>query len=252
MKRTILLFAFVMISSICFSQSDSIPEPKLKLGHTFYLKIEALNSLARMAFAPNTFDVDLQGTIKLSNSFHWVNTYGKTTFDLTDSVPSIDREGVVMVQHRTGTALHRSSSMLRYYPFVEWENAMDYLFVEGGFHFQHYKGLTEGNVHDSLFVMESQFEQHLDFYRYGPQLNIGISARFADLGSNGKSIYDLKKPSTRISFSPEILIGLVYTNLHMINEEYVQLLGESVFDSAGYSESKLSFTIRAKIGIGLF
>jgi hypothetical protein len=230
-----------------FSQSDSIVKPTLKLGHRFYLKTEVLNSLARMAFAPNTFDYDVQGTVMITNKFHWVNTYGKATFNLSDSVESIERAGVYMIQKRTGKAEHRSSSMLRCYPFENWKSAVDYLFIEGGVHFQHYTGATAGMVRDSMYVIESQFEQQLEFFRFGPQINVGISMRFADW-----DIYDDKKRKRRISFSPEALIGVVYNHLYLIKDDFTQLVGLTDVSNAPYSEKKLRLTLRAKIGIGLF
>lgn len=249
--RLKLLFFFLSVSIISIKSQEAKNEYKdIKLGHRFYLKTEVLNSLLRMAFAPKTYDWDVQGTVMISNKVHWVSTYGKSTYNILDSVPSTERKGFVMIQHRKGEANNRFSSMIRYYPFQGFKTEVDYLFIEAGFHFQHYNGSTDLLIHDSLFISESQLIHELDFYRLGPQVNFGISQRFFnwDVYTSGNSSRKLK----RISFSPEAFIGVYYNGLKIFKDEYTQVLGITEYDNSPYSESKIRLILRAKIGIGLF
>ena len=250
--KNILIFLILFIPTFLFSQLnlntskvDSIKKgDKEKIGYSFYLKTELLNTLIRAMFVKQTYDVDLQASFRLNNKLHLVSTYGKTTFSMFDDIESNERPNVFQHTERTGTAFHRSSLMLRYYPFQEFYNWADFLFVEGGFHFHHYVGKTIGSVFDSTnMVIENKFLHNIEMYRYGPQLNIGMSLYFENLDELDT---DYKKP--KVIFSPEFYIGVSYSHLDIIKDDFTNTIG--FMPNEPYSEDKFRFTFRLKIGIG--
>lgn len=246
--RRILFLSIIIWPTLLFGQvssTDTLKQPpKEKVGHRFYIKTEILNTLLRAVFARPTYDIDIQGTVRLNDHLHLVNTYGKATFDLSETVESAVRPGVYQFVERKGAASHRSGVMLRYYPFNDIGNAADYLFIEGGLHFQRYRGTTNANVYDSVnMVLESQYVHSLDIYRYGPQVNIGLSQYFLRKEEGAATGV---KP--KIIFSPEVFIGVMYNQLYLRKDEFTNIVG--VTPNERYSESKVRLTFRAKLGIG--
>ncbi|HLP11824.1 MAG TPA: hypothetical protein VK177_07835 [Flavobacteriales bacterium] len=240
----------VFLNFFCFpihaqdSEKKSSIEPEKK-GHLFYLKTEILNSALRYLFVKPTYDLDVQLTTRLANQFHLVGTYGKTTFDLADRVESAERMGVWMYTEQKGTAYNRSSLMLRYYPFKNFDNVLDYCFVELGMHYQRYKGYTLGEIYDSTnMAYESSYRHVLDMHRYGPQLNIGISYFFEP--GEGWSVGEKNK----IMISPEFFIGVMYNNVTYTVNDFQDIYGTTIHEP--YSEPKFKPTFRVKIGIGIF
>ncbi len=242
----------LLIPIIGFSQtnsnilkSDTIGKVKKeKIGYDFYLKTEFLNTLVRAVFVRPTYDVDIQAGFRLTNKLHLVGTYGKTTFDLTEEMESSLRPNVFMHIERTGTSFHRSSLMLRFYPFHDYHNGVDFLFVESGVHFQNYRGMTAGSVFDSTnLVYENKYEHQIEMYRFGPQLNIGMSLFFDE-----KADFEGYFKRRNLIFSPEFFIGIQYYALRINKDEFTNIIG--TMPNEPYSEAKFHFTIRAKIGIG--
>jgi hypothetical protein len=244
MLRPFLVFLFLVPSALFAGQDSLIRTPKTKIGHRFYIKAELLNTAIRFAFVPKTYDVDLQATVRLTDRLHLVNTYGKTTFYINESTPSITRPHVYQFAELIGTAYHRSSCMLRYYPFNDMENLADYLFVEGGMSFQYYRGITNSGVYDStIMTYESQYRHQIDMYRFGPQVNFGLSYYF----QRPENEFAKKQ---RIIFSPEFFVGVLYNHLYILKDEVTDIVGYT--DAESYSEPKFRLTLRAKIGIGIF
>ena len=251
---TKIVFSLILalsIPTLSFSNSEITASPDStirllkpkKMGKTFYLKTEWLNTGLRYFFAKPTYDIDIQGTLRLTNHLHLVATYGETTFDLSTKVASIERQNVFQEVQRTGKAQHRSSLMFRYYPFEELEQLHHYLFFELGGHFAQYTGTTDYKIYDeNAAIYETDYLHHLEMYRYGGQLNVGLSLFHVE-----KPRWDYLNNSTLI-FSPEIFAGVSYTELQLLQDEYTTVIGTAPTET--YSEQKFRLHLRAKLGIG--
>lgn len=214
-----------------------------KIGNRFYLKTEILNTALRAVFVKHTYDVDIQASFRLTNHLHIVNTYGKTTFYLENQQQSSESPNLFLANQRIGTSLHRSSSMLRYYPFNDMRIWCDYIFIEGGFHFQKYKGVTNSEIFDTTTATTlNYFSHYIDMYRYGPQINIGLSQYF-------QQEYDNELSRSKIFFSPEFFIGISYNQIQILRDELVNHIGTMV-STESYTEPKIRFNFRMKLGIG--
>lgn len=230
MKRISILILLIQMSLGLIGQSND------KIGSRFYIKTEVLNSL-KTIIEPKSYDLDLQISYRISNPLHLVGTYGKTTFYLADSIPSVLAQNRLRAVELIGTANHRSSLMLRYYPLYGFEEILDFIFIEGGFYFMDYVGVTNDQIlEDNIDNVVEEFKHELEYFRYGPQLNIGLSRRYG----NGE----------KIIFSPEFFIGVAYNQLDLRKDEITYTIGTpKPFDE--YTEQKFRFNLRAKIGIGL-
>ncbi len=134
--------------------------------------------------------------------------------------------------------------MLRYYPFNDLHSWGDYIFIEGGVHFQKYKGKTNGEIYDTTSASTINLYTHfIDMYRYGPQINIGMSQYFQpSLGD------EVEKP--KLIFSPEFFIGISYSQIYTLRDETINYIGTIAHEN--YVEPKFSLNFRVKLGIGFF
>jgi hypothetical protein len=239
-----LLLILLGISFSAFSQPlDSIPE-KEKHSYDIYIKTEILNSLGHLLFIRPTYDLDLQLGIRIKDNIHFVATYGQSDYYFKETVPSPGRFKVSQFNENKGVAFNRTSLMLRYFPFDETKSWRDYMFVEGGIFFTHSKGIANSNVYDSIKSdYEYKYHQEIDFYRYGPEINLGFSYRY-----NNNRDYDINFKRPRIIFSPEIFIGIGYNNISIINYKTEFETGSTPIEP--YTETKIKFMMRAKIGLG--
>lgn len=248
MKKHAILLAILFMSLVSWGQSDfGLDEPdtsKTKVGHQFYIKAELLNSVVKM-FIPNTYHFDVQLTTRITNKIHWVNTYGQTTFFTLDSAESLTLPGVYQSFEIQGLAKHRSSSMIRYYPFYNYGSGIDYLFVEAGAHFQRYTGSSISKIYDNnTNTLEEHTIQNLEMLRSGPQLNIGMSYFFDE-----SNIYN-PRGKKKIIFSPEFMLGVNYTNTKILSNDVNHLVGNSD-NFEDFSDKKFHFLIRVKLGFGI-
>jgi hypothetical protein len=226
------LFILLLAFNITISVKAQTPK---NIGHRFYVKMEVLNSL-KTVIESKSYDIDVQLTYRINNDIHLVGTYGKTTFYLNEDIESILSPNRFKNIERIGTAFNRSSIMVRYYPFYDYGKILDFAFIEGGFYFMDYVGVTNNLIYqDNIDNVVEQNRRDLEFYRYGPQLNIGLSKRYE---KNKKTV-----------FSPEFFIGISYNHLDITKDETTFLVGAST-PIESYSEFKIGFNLRAKIGIG--
>jgi len=233
----IIIFLAILFPGVVFCQDQD--QDSVKLGHRFYIKTEILNSL-KTVFEPKSYDLDVQLSVRLSNPIHLVATYGKTTFYLNRTAESIYTPDRFQNSELIGEANNRSSLMIRYYPFNYWGDFMDLLFVEAGAFYMDYTGSTLSTIYEGEESnITNQNLRSLQFERMGPQLNFGISRRFSG--------YTKQK----FSFTPEIFMGIYYNNINIHRDEVEFIVGppEEVLP---YSEKKVRFSLRAKIGIGIF
>ncbi len=215
------------------------PKPR-NVGYRFYLKTDILNTALRYFFVKPTYDVDIQGTLRLNNDVHLVASYGETTFYLEQKVASTERENIALNVVRAGKAKHRTNVTLRYYPFDKGEyKDADFFFLEGGLHFQYYKGTTDYKVFDSsIGSYETDYLHTIEMLRFGPQVNIGLSRYFNNFAR--------WRPDW--IFAPEILVGLAYNGVCVLKDKYDVQAGEAPYEA--YKEDKLRLNLRVRFGIG--
>ncbi|MFT5779898.1 MAG: hypothetical protein ACI837_002857 [Crocinitomicaceae bacterium] len=248
MYRIIFSALFVFPFAICFGQDSTnntqdkveIEPETVKIGHLFYLKTEALNSL-KFFLEPKSYDLDLQLTYRLSNSLHLVGTYGKTTYYTFGTSESTVTSGKFQQAELIGTSKNRSSLMARWYPFSGGNDLLDYAFVEAGMFFQEYTGSTVLTIYENEETnVTNQNLRELNFYRLGPQINIGLSRRHTR---------DVR--IRKMSFSPEFFLGFYYNHVKIVQDEVSFLIGAPE-PYENYSEPRFRVALRAKIGFGFF
>lgn len=228
----------VILIIYCLISFSAISQKPNNTGHRFYIKAEAWNAL-KTVFEPRSYDLDVQFTFRLSHTSQIVATYGKTTYFLTDKAESTYTPGKFQVMELIGTSNHRSSLMYRWFPNSRNNDITDFIFIEGGFFFHDYSGITNlttyENVETNIIGIN---KRDLRFLRIGPQVNIGIARRYGKNKNEGK-----------LSFSPEFYLGVYYNHVHVIQDDVTFLIGppEPFQD---YHESKIRVALRAKIGFG--
>jgi len=234
MKTALLIFSFFLLT-LTFGQN------KEKLGNLLFVKVEVWNTL-KTVFEPKSYDLELHLSLQLNKSSHIVGTYGKTTYYIKDKIESSTTPGRFQISERIGTSHHRSSLMYRWFPYSVGNNDInDFLFIEAGLFFHQYIGLTNHTIYENNESnITSINRRDLMFYRYGPQINIGLSRRY---GKHSK----LKKHA----FSPEFFIGVYYNQIKIITDHLTVVSGATQPLQA-YTEPKLAIALRAKIGFGFF
>ena len=215
-----------------------------KIGKTFYLKTEWLNTGWRNLFLKPTYDIDIKATLRLTNYLHLVMTYGEATLLEATNVFSTDRPDIFQEEEQRGIAQHRSSFMVRYYPFSELSALQHYVFFEIGGHFSQVTSTTDYKEdNENTLMYELDYSHEVALYRYRGQLNVGLSLFHYD-----KPGWDYLNNSSTL-FSPEIFIGISYNEFQLLRDEYTSTIG--VAPEEVYTEQKIRFTLRPKVGIGL-